>query len=69
MSAIGAFQDVVLGYFDWERKDYKRIPLDEQVEVVSMNGDIAMGEGTTGRCETRRMFVETLSFHMVVIIT
>ena len=45
LTAIGAFRDVVLGYFDWQRKDYKRIPVDEQVEVVSMIGDIAIGEG------------------------
>lgn len=41
-SAIGAFSDVVLGYFDWERKDYDRILVDEQVEVLSLNGDIAL---------------------------
>jgi predicted DNA-binding protein with PD1-like motif len=36
---------VTLGYFNWEKKDYKRIPLREQVEVVSLVGDIAEGEG------------------------
>jgi len=41
-SAIGALQSAVLGYFDWERKDYERIPVDEQVEVLSVNGDIAL---------------------------
>ena len=41
-SAIGAFSDVVLGYFDWERKDYARIRVAEQVEVLSLNGDIAL---------------------------
>lgn len=41
-SAIGALQSAVLGYFDWERKDYDRIPVDEQVEVLSLNGDIAL---------------------------
>ncbi len=44
LSAIGAFSDVVLGYFDWEKKDYKRIPMREQMEVVSLLGDIALGE-------------------------
>jgi 2-polyprenyl-6-hydroxyphenyl methylase / 3-demethylubiquinone-9 3-methyltransferase len=39
-SAIGAFQDVVLGYFDWKTKDYEKIPVAEQVEVVSLNGFI-----------------------------
>jgi predicted DNA-binding protein with PD1-like motif len=44
-TAIGAFQDVTLGYFDWAEKDYKRIPVREQVEVVSLVGDIAEGDG------------------------
>ena len=41
-SAIGAFHGAVLGYFDWERKGYERIPVNEQVEVLSLNGDIAL---------------------------
>src|SRR5262245_54479097 len=32
-TAIGAFSEVVLGYFDRKRKDYAKIPLREQVEV------------------------------------
>ena len=40
--AIGAFQDVTLGYFDWEKKDYTRIEMKEQVEVLSLVGDIAL---------------------------
>ena len=44
LSAIGAFSEVVLGYFDWEKKDYKKIPLREQMEVLSLLGDIALGE-------------------------
>jgi predicted DNA-binding protein with PD1-like motif len=43
-TAIGAFRDVMLGYFDWDRKDYQRIPVREQVEVLSLVGDIAEGE-------------------------
>jgi predicted DNA-binding protein with PD1-like motif len=42
ITAIGAFSDAVLGYFDWDRKDYKRIPVGEQVEVVSLVGDVAL---------------------------
>ncbi len=42
-SAIGAFRSAVLGYFDWERKDYQRIPVDEQAEVASFTGDLAYG--------------------------
>jgi predicted DNA-binding protein with PD1-like motif len=41
-TGIGAFGDAVLGFFDWETKDYRRIPVNEQVEVVSLLGDIAI---------------------------
>lgn len=44
-TAIGAFSDVVLAFFDWERKDYARIPVREQVEVLSLVGDITREEG------------------------
>jgi predicted DNA-binding protein with PD1-like motif len=44
-TGIGAFSDVVLGYFDWETKDYVRIPVDEQVEVLSLVGDVASQDG------------------------
>ena len=41
-TAIGAFREVTLGYFDREKKDYKKIPVPEQVEVLSLIGDIAL---------------------------
>lgn len=44
LTGIGAFRRVTLGFFDWEKKDYRRIPVDEQVEVVALIGDIAQGE-------------------------
>jgi uncharacterized protein len=44
-TAIGAFERATLGYFDWERKDYDRIPVDEQVEVLSLVGDLALNQG------------------------
>jgi uncharacterized protein len=42
ITAIGAFQRVRLGYFDWEAKHYLEIPVDEQVEVLALVGDIAL---------------------------
>ncbi|HET7297337.1 MAG TPA: DUF296 domain-containing protein, partial [Burkholderiales bacterium] len=30
------------GYFDWEKKDYERIPVREQTEVLALLGDIAI---------------------------
>ncbi len=43
-TAIGAFRSVTLGYFDWEKKDYKKIRVDEQVEVLSLVGDVALDD-------------------------
>ena len=43
-TAIGAFHDVTLGYFNWQKKEYKRIPVREQLEVLSLIGDIALKE-------------------------
>jgi uncharacterized protein len=44
-TAIGAFSDVKLGYFDRDQKDYLEIPVAEQVEVLSLLGDIAEKDG------------------------
>lgn len=44
-TAIGAFADAVLGYFDPAHKDYRRIPVSEQVEVLTLAGDIAVKDG------------------------
>jgi len=43
LSAIGAFRSCILGYFDWEQKDYQRIPVNEQAEVAAFIGDVALG--------------------------
>jgi predicted DNA-binding protein with PD1-like motif len=44
-TGIGAFSDATLGYFDWERKEYEEIPIDEQVEVAALAGDVAVQDG------------------------
>lgn len=41
-TAIGAFERMILGYFDRSLKDYEKIAITEQVEVLSLIGDIAM---------------------------
>lgn len=43
ITGIGAFSDVELAYFDWTTKRYLRNPIQEQVEVASLIGDIALG--------------------------
>ena len=44
-TAIGAFSEAVLGFFDFAVRDYRRIPIAEQVEVLSLIGDVALDEG------------------------
>ena len=44
-TAIGAFSDVTLGFFDRQRKDYRKIIIAEQVEVLSLVGDVALENG------------------------
>jgi predicted DNA-binding protein with PD1-like motif len=44
-TAIGAFSGATLGYFDWDTKDYERIPVNEQVEVLALVGDVALDKG------------------------
>jgi hypothetical protein len=42
--ALGAFSRAVVGYFDWEKKKYLPIPVNSQVEVITLVGDIAEDE-------------------------
>jgi predicted DNA-binding protein with PD1-like motif len=42
--ALGAFQRAKIGYFQWDRKSYREIPVEEQVEVITLAGDIVRGE-------------------------
>ena len=42
-TAIGALSEVTLGYWEWETKQYRRLPVREQVEVLSLAGNIALG--------------------------
>jgi uncharacterized protein len=43
-SGIGAFERVTLGYFELDKRDYKHIEVNEQVEVVSLVGNVARGD-------------------------
>ncbi|HEY1526952.1 MAG TPA: PPC domain-containing DNA-binding protein [Candidatus Angelobacter sp.] len=45
LTAIGAFSEVTLGFFDRQQKTYKNIPVNQQVEVLSFSGNIAQQDG------------------------
>jgi predicted DNA-binding protein with PD1-like motif len=44
-TAIGAVNGVTVGWFDPQRKMYKKIPIQGQHEVIGMSGDIALYQG------------------------
>lgn len=44
--AVGALNSVRLGWFNWETKKYETVvALDEQVELLSLIGDVALKDG------------------------
>jgi len=43
ITAVGAFSRATVGWFDRVTKDYRRIRIDEQCEVLSLIGDVAEG--------------------------
>ena len=45
LTGIGAFAAVTLGFFDHARRDYRRRVIREQVEVLSLVGNIALDRG------------------------
>ncbi len=49
LTALGAFRQATLAYFDWEEKEYLEIPVDEQMEVASLTGSLARDEDDNPR--------------------
>ena len=45
ITGIGAVRSATLGWFDPQRKTYRRISIDHQSEVLSLLGDIALYQG------------------------
>src|SRR5437773_12420227 len=44
LTAIGAFERATVGWFDIASKSYRKIEVNEQCEVLSAIGDIAVGD-------------------------
>src|SRR4029077_3647823 len=44
LTAIGAFKRATVGWFDFASRTYKEIEVNEQCEVLSAIGDIAVGD-------------------------
>lgn len=44
LTAIGAFEKATVGWFDFDKKTYKKIEVNEQCEVLSAIGDFAIGD-------------------------
>lgn len=44
MTAVGGFQRTKLAYFDYDAKTFRHNDIDEQVELLSLVGNIALGD-------------------------
>lgn len=44
-TALGAFSRAMLGFFDIQQKDYRKIPVEEQAEVLSLVGNVSLEKG------------------------
>ena len=44
ITAVGAFEHATVAWFDRAARDYRRIPVDEQCELLSLIGDVAEGQ-------------------------
>jgi predicted DNA-binding protein with PD1-like motif len=45
-TGIGAFGEATLGFYDLDRQEYLKIPVEEQVELLVLAGDITLdGQG------------------------
>lgn len=44
ITAIGAFRSAMIAFFEFETKNYRKIQVDVQSEVLSMLGDVAVDD-------------------------
>jgi len=44
-TAIGALSRAVVAFFEWKSRRYRNIPIAEQVEVLSLLGDVTLEQG------------------------
>jgi predicted DNA-binding protein with PD1-like motif len=45
VTAIGAFSGIVLGFFDPDKRRYEEIPIREQVELLTLTGNLTEEDG------------------------
>jgi len=43
LTAVGAVREATLGWYDLDEQEYRHIPIQEQAEVLSLIGDVAVG--------------------------
>ncbi len=67
-TGTGAFEHAELGFFFWDRKEYEQIPVNEQVEVLTLAGDIAEKDGhpvVCAHCVLGRSDGSTVGGHLL----
>jgi predicted DNA-binding protein with PD1-like motif len=72
-TAIGAFSEATLGYYDLDEQSYLEIPVHDQVEVLTLAGDITLdGEGgwqVHGHAVCGRRDGSTVGGHLLRAVT
>ena len=69
ITAIGAFESAVVGFWDPQARNYERSPVHEQTEVLSLLGDVSVDQ--TGKPKVhvhavlRRRNATTLGGHLL----
>lgn len=46
-TAIGAFERVTIAWWSWTNKEYEKREVEEQLEVLTLTGDITVEDGRT----------------------
>ena len=67
-SGIGAFQQAVIAYWNWDTKEYEHIEVMEQVEVLALSGSVARsGDEVKIHAHTvlGRRFGATIGGHLI----
>lgn len=44
-TGVGALSSAVVAWLDWDQQRYREIPVDEQVELLALSGDVAEQDG------------------------
>ena len=69
LTAIGAFERATVGWFDFASKSYRKIEVDQQCEVLSAIGDVAVGDDGKASLHVHLVLAGTVRPTLEVVLT